>query len=117
MPTPGSTTARCTVPLGNTSTMPAKTNPPSRMFCGEIVWQTSTNCVPGARSSNTPLSAYIRFCTMPKIGREREDSGFHLAPNRIEKPCGQSCRVPTMARALVDWRSIFIKSVLIQKPP
>ena len=57
VPTPGSTTARWTVPLGKTSTIPARTKPPSRMFCGEIVWVTSTNWVPGARSSSTPLSA------------------------------------------------------------
>ena len=55
----------------------ASTKPPSRMFCGEIVWQTSTIWTPGAMLEQDALDRGHVGAADAEVGRQGDDPGFH----------------------------------------
>ena len=57
LPTPGSTTARWTVPSGNEGAAAPSRNAAVSTSPGGTSWETSTSAVPGARRRMVPLTA------------------------------------------------------------
>ncbi len=57
LPTPGSTTAKWTVPSGNQGAAAASTKEAVSTSPGGTSWETSTRVVPGARRRTVPLTA------------------------------------------------------------
>src|SRR6266849_10756639 len=66
LPTPGSTTARCTVPGGKNGVAASRARPPARMSWGGTSWVRSTSRADGQMDSSTPFMIPTKGSRSPK---------------------------------------------------